>query len=102
MAAFVGPVPDGMQVNHKDGNPKNNHVQNLEYVTRSENMVHAFTSGLAVSPKGEANGSSKLTEEKIRAIRESNLTSRKAAVVFGVGKSAITSIRRRETWAHIE
>lgn len=31
------------EVNHKDGNRKNNTVENLEWVTRSENQKHSFT-----------------------------------------------------------
>lgn len=39
--AFVGPIPKGAHVNHIDGNPRNNHVSNLEIVTMSYNLEHA-------------------------------------------------------------
>ena len=38
---FIGPSPEpNMVVNHIDGNPFNNHVDNLEWVTVRENNLH--------------------------------------------------------------
>lgn len=45
--AFI-PNPDHKpQVNHIDGNKLNNDISNLEWVNNSENMLHAFRTGLA-------------------------------------------------------
>ena len=42
-ATFLGPPESPiMQVNHKDGDRRNNHVRNLEFVTPSQNMQHCF------------------------------------------------------------
>lgn len=45
--AFVDNPDSKPQINHKDGNKLNNNAANLEWVTASENMRHAFDCGLA-------------------------------------------------------
>lgn len=48
--AFIGPRPEGYDINHKDGNKKNNVWTNIEYMTHSDNMYHAYEHGLMSKP----------------------------------------------------
>ena len=45
--AFI-PNPNNLPyINYKDGNKHNNHAENLEWCTASENVKHAYATGLA-------------------------------------------------------
>jgi hypothetical protein len=50
--AFIGPIPEGFEVNHKDGCKTNANADNLEIVTARQNIQHAIRLGLMSSMRG--------------------------------------------------
>lgn len=92
--AFV-PNPDNLpEVNHKDGNKKNNSAENLEWVTRSENQKHAIEMGL--QPKGLKYYNGKFSEEEREKIKEmwnsGAYTRREISRMLGVSHTCINDI----------
>ena len=52
IAELFIPNPDNLpEVNHKDSNRKNNYYQNLEWVSRIDNINYAFTNGFMTRDK---------------------------------------------------
>ena len=56
-------------VNHIDGNKLNNNLSNLEWISKSNNIKHAYANNLT-SNKGENNPSAKLTVKDVNTMRE--------------------------------
>lgn len=48
---FVGPIPEGMQINHKDENKSNNSLENLEIVTPKQNANYGTRNIRMVLPQ---------------------------------------------------
>jgi hypothetical protein len=90
-------------INHKNGNKTDNGLDNLEWCTRSENVLHAFKNDLKKPSSGSRHGMSKLKEDDVLRIRElsGKHTKLELAEMFGVGRRNINNIINYKSWQHI-
>jgi len=106
-----GKIPDGLTVNHKDGDKYNNTIENLELMTFSENAKHSWANGLARTCKGEKHGRAILDDMKVLTILTmpknpkngigDGWTNKSLSDLFGVSVTRISAIRNGKEWKHI-
>ena len=93
--AFIPNPESKPEVNHKDGDKHRNQVDNLEWVTDSEQTKHAYDNGLAHSwLKGKRSNRAKLTEEQVQEIKNlyPAIPVKELAFRYGIHKTCIYKI----------
>jgi len=100
-AVAFGPVPDEVEVCHKCDVPSCINVAHLYLGTHQDNMDDKVARGRARSAPGERSPHAKLTNEQVLAIRSDPRFLRVIAAEYGIGKSLVSVIRRREVWKHL-
>lgn len=99
------PNPENLpQVNHKDGDKRNNKVSNLEWITNTENMRHAYSTGVRTNPSGAKHGNAKLTEDQVRLVvklRSEGHTYRRISEIVGCKLETAQSIVSGHQWSTV-
>ena len=104
-SAYIENPNDYNEVNHINGIKSDNHVNNLEYTTRSKNMLHAYSTGLTLGPIGEVHGNNKLTESQVIEIKnllKTSLKQHEIAKLYNVQPQTISLINLNKRWSHLK
>ena len=100
-----GPIPDLLEVNHKDGNKLDNGIANLELLTTQGNQLHALATGLYVPRRGSAKGRrASITEAQAAEILDlcrQRVSQYEIARRYGISQAAVSHINQRKTWTHV-
>ena len=105
-AVFIPNPSNKPYVNHKDGNKRNNRVDNLEWCTCSENHKHAYDTGLRTTNANVKNKSGaskrKISFEEAECIRRLYKTGKYSQAqlgrMFGMFPSNIRNILIEKTY----
>lgn len=101
--AFVAPLKSVQEIDHLDFVKTNNRLDNLEAVSRGENIQRSFDKGLDMA-RGSRQHRAALSEAQVARIltRVANGEKQSSlATEYGVTPTAINCIVKRKTWRHV-
>lgn len=93
-----------LEVNHIDGNKGNNQKDNLEWISRSNNIKHAFKIGLAKPMRGSSNPTAKINETialRVIELLELGVGPVQISRELSISKNITKDISRGRTWKHL-
>lgn len=102
--AFIQNKLNKKEVNHINGIKTDNRVENLEWLSPSENIKHGLSLGIMNTAKGSQKKNSKFTEEQVYNIKirlKNGEIGFRIAKELGVHKEVIAGIRKGRTWKHV-
>ena len=92
------PNPELYQANHINGIKTENLLSNLEWTTRSENILHAYRTGLHKPI-------TTISEEKaiqiVDLLKDGKLQCKEIAILLEVNENIVNSIKKKESWKHL-
>ena len=97
-------LDQNLEINHINGIKTDNRIENLELVTPSENLKHAYRNNLKPYMYGEDNPDSRLTKKDVVRIKELfdfGLTNLEISKIYDVTSTTINWIRKGKTWSHV-
>lgn len=101
---FMDENIENKEINHIDGNKKNNKLSNLEIVSRLENMRHALNNGF-LNNAGEKNGNSKLSEDDVIIIKKLlilGVANKVISKLFSIKQNTVSDIKNDKLWRHVK
>ena len=100
---YVGEIPEGMKVCHRCDTPSCCNPDHLFLGTDADNMRDRDNKDRQA--RGESHGTSKLTEEDVKSIKEllseGDLKQHELSAIFNVGSDVISRINTGKAWKHI-
>jgi len=103
LEAFRGRRPARLVAGHRNGDSRDNQLENLDWITHQENEADKRRHGRRAF--GSRNSQAKLTEDRVREMRElrtlHGYAYRKLARLFGVSPPTATRICQRQMWRHV-